>query len=119
MASGEMSEEEFVGFLRSVFGNLVTHSADGSLHFICIDWRHLWELLSALRAVYTELKNICVWNKDNGGQGALYRSKHELILVAKSGRARISTMSSSGGSFAIARTCGTTPESLLSPRAAR
>jgi DNA modification methylase len=87
MASGEMSEEEFIALLTSVFGNLVKYSSDGSIHFICMDWRHLWELLSALRETYTELKNICVWNKDNGGQGSLYRSKHELIFVAKSGTA--------------------------------
>jgi DNA modification methylase len=85
MASGEMSEEEFVAFLTITFGNLITHSSDGSIHFICIDWRHLWEVLSALRKTYAELKNLCVWNKDNGGQGSLYRSKHELILVAKNG----------------------------------
>jgi ParB-like nuclease family protein len=85
MASGEMSEEEFVAFLTITFGNLITHSSDGSIHFICIDWRHLWEVLSALRKTYAELKNLCVWNKDNGGQGSLYRSKHELILVTKNG----------------------------------
>jgi DNA modification methylase len=52
-----------------------------------MDWRHLFELLSAGRAVYTQLKNICVWNKDNGGMGSLYRSKHELVCVFKVGEA--------------------------------
>jgi len=50
-----------------------------------MDWRHLHELLTAARAAYTELKNLCVWNKSNGGMGTFYRSKHELILVAKQG----------------------------------
>ena len=87
MASGEMSETEFTAFLKTVFGHLVAHSIDGAIHFVCIDWRHLYELLTAGRGVYTELKNLCVWNKTNGGMGSLYRSKHEMIAVFKSGRA--------------------------------
>ena len=87
MASGEMSEAEFTAFLKTVFGHLVAHSSDGAIHFVCSDWRHIFELLTAGRAVYTELKNLCVWNKTNGGMGSLYRSKHEMIAVFKAGRA--------------------------------
>lgn len=87
MASGEMSEAEFVTFLQTVFEKLVSFSSDGSMHFICMDWRHTFELLSAARAAYDELKNICVWNKSNGGMGSLYRSKHELVFVFKNGSA--------------------------------
>ena len=87
MASGEMSADEFTSFLETTFGHLVSNSADGSVHFICMDWRHLYEALSAGRGAYTELKNLCVWNKSNGGMGSLYRSKHELILVFKNGKA--------------------------------
>jgi DNA modification methylase len=87
MASGEMSEDEYTAFLTTAFRNLVMYSCNGSIHFICIDWRHLWEALSALRASYATLKNVCIWSKDNGGQGSLYRSKHEMILVAKNGTA--------------------------------
>jgi DNA modification methylase len=50
-----------------------------------MDWRHMMELLTAGREVYTELKNLCIWNKDNGGLGSLYRSKHELVFVFKHG----------------------------------
>lgn len=87
MASGEMSEREFTSFLSAVFGYLNRFSADGSIHFICMDWRHGFELMSAARAAYAELKNICVWNKTNGGMGSLYRSKHELVFVYKNGTA--------------------------------
>jgi DNA modification methylase len=85
MASGEMSEPEFIDFLTKVFGSLATHSVDGSIHYVCMDWRHLFELIAAGRAVYSEIKNLCVWNKDNGGMGSLYRSKHELVFVFKNG----------------------------------
>jgi DNA modification methylase len=86
MASGEMDKTAFTVFLRQACQNLAAFSAESSIHFICIDWRHLDELLAAGRDAYDELKNLCVWVKDNGGMGSLYRSQHELVLVFKSGR---------------------------------
>lgn len=87
MASGEMDEESFTEFLTSLFFYLARYSRKGSLHYLCIDWRHQYELLTAAREVYTECKNLCVWSKTNGGMGTLYRSQHELIYVFKSGDA--------------------------------
>lgn len=85
MASGEMSETEFADFLTQAFDNLRQASVDGSLHYICMDWRHIKELMTAASG-YTEFKNLCVWNKSNGGMGSLYRSKHELVFVYKNGK---------------------------------
>jgi DNA modification methylase len=82
-----MSSAEFQNFLADNFTLLKDFSKDGSIHFICMDWRHTGELLAAAKPVYSELKNICVWNKDNGGMGSLYRSKHEFIFVYKNGDA--------------------------------
>ncbi|MCK1341122.1 ParB N-terminal domain-containing protein [Bradyrhizobium sp. 38] len=87
MASGEMSSAEFAGFLALVFGNMAEVSLDGAIHFICMDWRHIDEVLKAAGGVYSELKNLCVWNKSNGGMGSFYRSKHELVFVYKVGLA--------------------------------
>jgi DNA modification methylase len=84
MASGEMSETEFTEFLFQVFCQLARSSEAGALHFICLDWRHIKELLAAAGRVYAELKNLCVWVKDSGGMGSLYRSQHELVFVFKS-----------------------------------
>jgi DNA modification methylase len=86
MASGEMSEAEFTNFLGNVCNLLARHSHEGSIHFICMDWRHVRELLIAGREAYDELKNICVWTKDNAGMGSLYRSQHEFVFVFKSGK---------------------------------
>ncbi len=88
MASGEMSSEQFTQFLSDSFVNLAAHSCDGSIHFVCMDWRHISEIMQAGGAHYTELKNLIVWNKDNGGMGAFYRSKHELIFAFKQGTAK-------------------------------
>jgi DNA modification methylase len=85
MASGEMSSAEFAQFLQAAFRLLAAFSIEGSIHFVCMDWRHLSEILAAGSGAYTELKNLCVWVKDNGGMGSFYRSRHELIFAFKSG----------------------------------
>jgi DNA modification methylase len=87
MGSGEMNEAEFIAFLETVFERLAENTVEGSIHQICMDWRHMWEMLAAGRKVYSELKNLCVWNKTNAGMGSFYRSKHELVFVWKSGTA--------------------------------
>ena len=88
MASGEMSNASFVTFLASSLHLAATWSVNGSIHFICMDWRHINELQSAGEQVYSELKNLIVWVKDNAGMGSFYRSQHELIFVFKAGRGR-------------------------------
>jgi DNA modification methylase len=87
MGVGEMSEAAFTRFLVETLGTAAAVSRDGAIAFVCMDWRHLAELLSAGREVFSELKNLCVWNKTNGGMGAFYRSKHELVCVFKVGDA--------------------------------
>jgi DNA modification methylase len=87
MGSGEMTPPIFTSFLTTTFQHLVANSLDGSIHYTCMDWRHMQEMLAAGYNVYAELKNVCVWNKSNGGMGTFYRSKHELVFVWKSGTA--------------------------------
>jgi DNA modification methylase len=87
MASGEMSAEAFTDFLTTVFDRMVANTTNGSIHDICMDWRHIDEMMTAGTAAYTELKNLCVWNKTNAGMGSFYRSQHELIFIWKSGQA--------------------------------
>lgn len=85
MASGEMNEAQFIKFLTCVFTLLAQNSQKGSIHYVCMDWRHMRELLAAGNAAYSELKNLCVWAKDNAGMGSFYRSQHELIFVFEHG----------------------------------
>lgn len=87
MASGEMTSDEFTEFLGTFMRHVKTYSADGSLHYFFMDWKHVREISTAAASVYDEFKNICVWNKTNGGMGSLYRSKHELCFIYKSGHA--------------------------------
>lgn len=87
MASGEMSESEFVKFLEQCLGATKAYLRDGALLYVCMDWPHLYELQTAARHVGLTQKNLCVWNKSSGGMGSLYRSKHELVAVYKAGTA--------------------------------
>ena len=83
--SGEMSPAQFTRFLCTSLALAAKHSADGAIHFVFMDWRHMRELLAAGSTIYSELKNVVVWAKTNAGQGSFYRSQHELIFVFKSG----------------------------------
>jgi len=87
-ASGEMSEAQFTAFLQESLGNAAAVMRDGAIAYVCMDWRHIGELLAAGKATFTELKNLIVWNKTNAGMGTFYRSKHELIFVFKHGAAK-------------------------------
>ena len=85
MASGEMSVSQFTAFLSDTLGPGAKRCRSGAIAFVCMDWRHMKELLEAGAAVFDELKNVCFWNKTNAGMGTFYRSKHEMIFVYKIG----------------------------------
>jgi DNA modification methylase len=86
MASGEMSSADFVRFLTTALGAAAAVSRDGAVHFVCMDWRHIGELLAAANPVYGAALNLVVWAKTNSGQGSFYRSAHELIGVFRVGK---------------------------------
>jgi DNA modification methylase len=88
MASGEMDKASFTNFLHDALAAMADVSVDGAIHFVCMDWRHMDELSSAGESIYSELKNLVVWAKTNGGMGTFYRSRHELIFVYKVGTAK-------------------------------
>lgn len=83
--AGELTAPEFTAFLRQTFRNCVRFSANGSIHFQCMDWRHTREMLDAGDGVYSEFKQLIVWVKSNGGMGSFFRSRHELVFVFKAG----------------------------------
>jgi DNA modification methylase len=86
-ASGEMTEEQFIAFLRETHAPGVQMSRNGAVHFICMDHHHVDQLITAVDELYGKRLNICVWRKSNAGMGALYRSQHELVLVYRVGDA--------------------------------
>lgn len=87
MGVGEMASDAFTAFLAVALTNMAQRCRDGAVLYVCMDWRHLEELSAAGRQAGLALKNLCVWNKTNGGMGSFYRSKHELVFVFKQGDA--------------------------------
>jgi DNA modification methylase len=85
MASGEMSATQFRKFLTETLEHGVRASTDGAIHFVCMDWRHIDDLIAVGREIYGAMINLVVWNKTNAGQGSFYRSQHELICVFRVG----------------------------------
>jgi DNA modification methylase len=86
MASGEMSEGEFTGFLTQAFETLSPNLIPGAICYCAMDWRHMGEILAASRTVNWDFLNLCVWVKSNGGMGSFYRSRHELFFVFRNGK---------------------------------
>ena len=83
MASGEMTNAEFLAFLTTFIALVCAHLKAGAIVMICMDWRHIEQLITAGKRCGLEFINLCVWNKTNGGMGSLYRSKHELVAIFK------------------------------------
>ena len=84
-ASGEMQPAQYREFLSQALGNGVGVSTDGAVHFVCMDWRRIADLIEVGRGLYGAMLNLVVWNKTNSGQGSFYRSQHELIGVFRVG----------------------------------
>ena len=87
MASGEISSADCVRFLGITLNAAASVSRDGALHYVCTDWRHIGELMTAAKPVYGDTINIVVWVKSNAGQGSFYRSQYELVGVFRVGQA--------------------------------
>ncbi len=90
MGAGEMSDDEFVQFLSLIMQRAVDNTVNGSIHYIFMDWRHVWHMMEAGRRVYGSPipKQLCVWNKDIMANGSFYRAKHELCFVFNSHQAK-------------------------------
>ncbi|THD43466.1 MAG: site-specific DNA-methyltransferase [Bradyrhizobium sp.] len=88
MGSGEMTPEAFTAFLEASLAQIKASCLPGSVGFICMDWRHLPELIDAARLTSIDLLNLCVWAKPTAGMGSLYRSQHELVFVLRLGAGR-------------------------------
>ncbi len=87
MASGEMTKTEFQAFNASNLKVITPHLVDGAILAMCMDWRGSLPLQLAMAEAGLELINLAVWVKSNGGMGSLLRSQHELVFIAKHGKA--------------------------------
>ncbi|WP_292201859.1 DNA methyltransferase [Mesorhizobium sp.] len=83
MASGEMTKAQFAAFLRAILSVILVRLKAGGLAYVCMDWRHIADLVTAAEAIDLELVNVAVWVKTNPGMGSFLRSQHEFIAIFK------------------------------------
>jgi DNA modification methylase len=87
MASGEMSDAEFLDFNSRWIAAAIAHLSDGGVFGTFIDWRGWPIVCAAATRLGLDPLNLIVWGKTNAGMGSLYRSQHELLPLFKKGDA--------------------------------
>jgi DNA modification methylase len=87
MASGEMTDAQFLDFNRKWMDAVLPYLVDGGILGTFIDWRGLPIAHAAATALGLTPLNLVVWAKTNAGMGSLYRSQHELLPLFKKGAA--------------------------------
>jgi len=87
MGAGEMSRDEFTSFLRTMLLLSIAHLVDGALAYVFMDRKKLGELLEAAADAKLKIIDLCIWNKQSGAMGGLYRGQYEPCLVFKHGDA--------------------------------
>ncbi len=87
-ASGEMTPDEFLIFLKTVMESFAAYLAPGGLFYGFMDWRQIAILIAAGQAVFETYLGLIVWDKLRAGMGGLYRNRHELIALFKKGCAQ-------------------------------
>jgi DNA modification methylase len=87
MASGEMSDDEFLAFNLAWMDAVLPWLCDGGVFGTFIDWRGYPIVHKASCSFGLIPLNLVVWAKSNAGMGSLYRSQHELLPLFKSGTA--------------------------------
>ncbi len=87
MASGEMTDAQFLGFNEAWVAGVSPYLCDGGVFGTFIDWRGYPTVFAAASKIGLTRLNLIVWVKTNAGMGSLYRSQHELLPLFKKGSA--------------------------------
>lgn len=87
MASGEMSDREFLAFNEAWMAACQPHLRDGALFGTFIDWRGYSTVHASATALGFSQVDLIIWVKTNAGMDSQYRSQHELLPLFKIGTA--------------------------------
>jgi len=117
MASGEMSTDEFTTFLSTGFRNLADASVDGSIPFICMDWRHMGEMIRCPQSSLQRTEEPHGVGEGQWWRGNILPIPPRTRLAFKHGSAPTSTRSSWARTGATVPTFGNTPGEHAADRA--
>jgi hypothetical protein len=87
MASGEMSDAEFLAFNHYWMSAALPSLCEGGVFGTFIDWRGYPTIFAAASKLALSPLNLIVWAKTNAEMGSLYRSQHELLPLFRKGDA--------------------------------
>lgn len=68
-------------FFREIFNMCKNFTKPFAHIYVCCDWHSAFAIEAAARFVELPAKNLCVWDKGDGGVGAMYQHCHELIWL--------------------------------------
>jgi DNA methylase/ParB/Sulfiredoxin domain len=86
LAGSGILSADFRRLLRITLHAAESVSREGAVHFVCMDWRHIADVMEAAKPIYGDAINVAVWVKSKAGQGCIYRDQHEFIGVFRAGK---------------------------------
>ena len=108
--SGEMSDAQFDAFSRKWMSSAARFCAEGSLAYICMDWRHLTQVQLVGNEIFTELKNyLSSGSKTTRARARSTDRSTSSSYCSRMAPATIRTTSNLVGTAVIALTCGPIP----------
>jgi len=66
-------------FFRDIMTNLKLTAKPYSHIYICCDWHSAFSIEAVARAIELKAKNLCIWDKGDGGVGAMYQQCYEMV----------------------------------------
>lgn len=81
IANDRLSTRGYMALLKSALQN-----SPATIAYICTDWRMWTYLYDVVETCCMEVRQMLVWDKQTPGMGIGWRSQHELIMMALTGK---------------------------------
>ena len=66
-------------FFRDIMTNLKLTAKPYSHIYMCCDWHSAFSIEAVARSLELKAKNLCIWDKGDGGVGAMYQQCYEMV----------------------------------------
>lgn len=66
-------------FFRDIMTNLKLTAKPYAHIYMCCDWHSAFSIEAVARSLELKAKNLCIWDKGDGGVGAMYQQCYEMV----------------------------------------
>ena len=66
-------------FFRDIMVNLKVTAKPYAHIYMCCDWHSAFSIEAVARSIELKAKNLCIWDKGDGGIGAMYQQCYEMV----------------------------------------